>query len=58
MKMNNLKSFKILVIFFFIISCSFGVGGGWNNISEELEVAKARKIQKLFFQQKKNLKMR
>lgn len=51
--MNNLKSFKTLVIFFFIISCSFGVGGGWNNISEELEVAKARKNSKIIFSTKK-----
>ena len=51
--MNNLNSFKILVIFFFIISCSFGVGGGWNNISEELEIAKARKNSKIIFSTKK-----
>ena len=51
--MNNLKIPKILVIFFFIINCSFGVGGGWNNISEELEIAKARKNSKIIFSTKK-----
>ena len=51
--MNILKSLKTSIIFFFIISCSFGVGGGWNNISEELEIAKARKNSKIIFSTKK-----
>ena len=40
--MSKIKNLLSLILYAFLLNCSFGVGGGWNDLSEELEQAKTR----------------
>ena len=47
--MSKIKNLLSLILYAFLLNCSFGVGGGWNDLSEELEQAKTRKtLQHIF----------
>ena len=47
--MSKIKNLLSLILYAFLLNCSFGVGGGWNDLSEELEQAKTRKNAKIIF---------
>ena len=47
--MSKIKNLLSLILYAFLLNCSFGVGGGWNDLSEELEPAKTRKNAKIIF---------
>ena len=54
--MNNVKSKFSFLLIFLLYSCSFGLGGDvWNDLSDELEKAKARKNSKIIFSTQKRL---
>ena len=47
--MSKIKNLLSLILYAFLLNCSFGVGGGWNDLSEELEQAKTRENAKIIF---------
>mgnify|MGYP001283289109 FL=1 len=47
--MSKIKNLLFLIFCIFLLDCSFGVGGGWNDLSEELEKAKTLKNAKIIF---------
>jgi len=47
--MSKTKNLLPLIFCAFLLNCSFGVGGGWNDLSKDLEEAKARKNAKIIF---------
>ena len=47
--MSKTKNLLYLILYAFLLNCSFGVGGGWTDLSEELEQAKVRKNAKIIF---------
>tara|TARA_B100000929_G_scaffold288147_1_gene276056 strand:+ start:2912 stop:4252 length:1341 start_codon:yes stop_codon:yes gene_type:complete len=47
--MSKTKNLLFLIFCAFLLNCSFGIGGGWNDLSKELETVKARKNAKLIF---------
>ncbi len=52
--MNNVRNKFLFIIFILLLGCSFGFGGNvWNDLSEELEKAKARKNSKIIFSTQK-----
>ena len=52
--MNNVKNKFLFIVFILLLGCSFGFGGDvWNDLSEELEKAKARKNSKIIFSTQK-----
>ena len=51
-KKNILKKVLFLNISFFLISCSFGAGK-WDNIEEDLKIAKQKENAKIIFSTKK-----
>ena len=52
LKKSLLKKILFLNISFFLISCSFGAGK-WDNIEEDLKIAKQRENAKIIFSTKK-----
>ena len=52
LKKNLFRKILFLNIVFFLISCSFGAGK-WDNIEEELKIAKQRENAKIIFSTKK-----
>jgi len=52
LKKNLLKKVLFLNISFFLVSCSFGAGK-WDNIEEDLKIAKQRENAKIIFSTKK-----
>ena len=50
--MNNVKKLFLILSYFFLFSCSFGLGS-WSDISEELERIKERKNAKIIFSTQK-----
>ena len=52
LKKNLLKKVIFLNISFFLVSCSFGAGK-WDNIEEDLKIAKQRENAKIIFSTKK-----
>ena len=52
LKKNLLRKILFLKISFFLISCSFGAGK-WDNIEEDLKIAKQRENAKIIFSTKK-----
>tara|TARA_B100002052_G_scaffold161978_1_gene147477 strand:- start:140 stop:1492 length:1353 start_codon:yes stop_codon:yes gene_type:complete len=52
LKKNLLRKILFLNIIFFLISCSFGAGK-WDNIEEDLKIAKQRENAKIIFSTKK-----
>ena len=51
--MINVKIFFSIILSILILGCSFGVGGNWNNISEEIKLAKEKKNAKIIFSTQK-----
>jgi len=47
--MSKTKNLLFLIFYVFLLNCSFGFGGGWNDLSEELQKAKDRKNAKIIF---------
>jgi len=47
--MSKTKNLLFLIFCAVLLNCSFGIGGGWNDLSEELEKVKARKNAKIIF---------
>ena len=43
----------IFLILVFLNGCSFGGGGVWNDLSEEIKIAKQRENSKIIFSTKK-----
>ncbi len=52
-KKNLFKKLPPIYLLIFILGCSFGAGK-WNNIEEELKIAKDRENAKIIFSTKKN----
>ena len=51
--MKNEKKLFQFLIYLFLFGCSFN-SGGWNDLSEEIRVAKERENSKIIFSTKKN----
>ena len=51
--MINKSNLSVIFVCILLSACSFGVGGGWNDLSEEIEIAKARKNAKIIFSTQK-----
>ena len=49
LKISKTKNLLFLIFCGFLLNCSFGVGGGWNDLSKDLEEAKVRKNSKIIF---------
>ena len=54
LKKNLFKKILLLNISFFLIGCSFGAGK-WDNLEEDLKIAKQKENAKIIFSTKKNL---
>ena len=54
LKKNLFKKILLLSISFFLIGCSFG-GGKWDNVEEDLKMAKQRENAKIIFSTHKKI---